>query len=161
MGGLVERWTGSCSEAAPTHSKCPWQPSRWQQEGTARTCPTQPQRLVCKWVCTNPAAVEGEWDAVHVSEHLDMLEAPPGCLSGDHHPVQQQVHQEQRKSFDLVSVRAQCLFHSQWDTIFIQTLFYLLLFVNIAEGCLFLPPADRAAHGSLNFTHHSPDICPL
>ncbi|TRZ16077.1 hypothetical protein HGM15179_011034 [Zosterops borbonicus] len=31
----------------------------------------------------------------------DMLEPPPGSLSGDHHPVLQQLHQEQRKSFDL------------------------------------------------------------
>lgn len=91
----------------------------------------------------------------------DMLEPPPGYLSGGHHPMLQQVHQEQRKSFGLVCVRAQCLLHFQWDTTFIQTLFYQLLFVNIAKGCPCLSPADRAAHGSLNFTHHSAGICPL
>lgn len=90
-----------------------------------------------------------------------MLEPPPGYLPADPHPMLQQVHQEQRDSFDLVTVRAQCLSHFQWDTMFIQTLFYQLLFVNIAKGCLCLPQADRAAHGSLNFTHHSADICPL
>lgn len=133
------------------------------QEGTARIVPPN-LRYLCRSKSIQTQQVWREKQMQFMCPTLniwDVLELPPGYLSGGQHPMLQQADQQQRKSFDLVSVRTQCLFHFQWDTIFIQTLFYQLLFANIAKGCLCLPPADRASHGSLNFIHHSAGICPL
>lgn len=62
------------SEAAATHSKCQWEPSRSQLGAGGRNSKDLSHLTsdIWKWVCTNSAAVERETDAVDVSysEHL-------------------------------------------------------------------------------------------